>query len=192
MATTRRIALFGGTFDPVHLGHLRIAELAKNGLHLDQVRFLPCRISPHKTDRPPTSADHRLEMLRLALAETPWAVADDYELRIPPPSYSYLTAEAMRQRHPEARLFWLMGLDQWEALPGWREPERLAAVVEFIVFDRDGRPNPRPGMTLHHLQGNHPASASEIRESCRDGQLRTDWLPSPLATYIEQQGLYSD
>jgi nicotinate-nucleotide adenylyltransferase len=131
-------------------------------------------------------------MLRLAVAGVPWAVVDDYELHAPPPSYSYLTAEAIKRRHPGSRLFWLMGLDQWRALPRWREPARLAGQVEFIVFGRDGQPEPRPGMTLHPLPGTHPASATRIRESFREGHPETGWLPDAVTRYIREKRLYVD
>ena len=92
----KRIALFGGSFDPVHLGHLEIARSAVDQLRLDEVRFIPCRISPHKTAEPPASSQARLEMLRLALADHSWAKIDDTELEEPPPSYSYKTAARVR------------------------------------------------------------------------------------------------
>ncbi|MCH1922193.1 hypothetical protein L9G15_22580, partial [Shewanella sp. A3A] len=81
-------------------------------------------------------------MALLATRELPWAVVDDFDLSRPPPSYTYETAEEMTRRFPDARLFWLMGADQWRALPRWKEPERLAGLVEFIFFARDGEPAP--------------------------------------------------
>lgn len=186
-----RIALFGGSFDPVHLGHLEIARRAVEAMNLDQIRFLPCRISPHKSRRPAPAAD-RLAMLRLAIEGIPWAELDDFDLRDDGPSYSHLTVAAMSRRFPTARLFWLLGRDQWEALPRWEQPERLAAALEFIVPSRDGDPLPRAGWTLHPLRGPaHPASATEIRESARNGPLRTDWLPAAVADYIVRHRLYS-
>lgn len=190
MTPPRRIGLFGGTFDPVHLGHLEIARRSVEALDLDEVRFLPCRISPHKTSTPPASGEDRVAMLELAVRELPWAVVDDFELRSPPPSYSYLTAGEMRRRFPRARLFWILGRDQWEALPSWREPARLASLVEFIVFARDGAPVPRPGWDMHPLDAAQPASATAIRESVRQGTPRSDWLPPQVEDYIRGHRLY--
>ncbi|MFC7336070.1 nicotinate (nicotinamide) nucleotide adenylyltransferase [Haloferula chungangensis] len=191
MSKPGRIALFGGTFDPIHLGHLKIAQLAVQALGLDEVRFLPCRISPHKTDTPPTPGHHRLEMIRLAIRDLPWAVADDFDLKAPEPSYSHLTVAAVRRDHPDARIFWIMGHDQWEALPRWKEPQTLASELEFIVFSRDGNPRAREGWQLHSLEGTHPASASTIRESLRAGAPWTEWIPPAVLSYIRKHHLYT-
>ena len=182
--------MFGGTFDPVHLGHVHLAGLAQQALGLDEVRFLPCRISPHKAGREPTPAADRLKMLGLATVDLPWAVVDDCEVRRDGPSYSYATAEAMRERFPGARLFWILGGDQWVALPQWRHPERLAACVEFIVFSRGGVPLPRAGYGMHVLAGTHPAAATAIREAFARGQTRHPWLAPAVAEWIVTHQLY--
>ncbi len=188
-APPRRIALFGGTFDPVHEGHLEIARRAHEALDLDEVLFLPCHVSPHKTGRRTAPPEDRLEMVRLAVAGLLWATVDDHDLRGPQPAYSYLTAEEMSRRFPGARLFWLMGADQWRALPHWKEPDRLAELVEFIVCSRDGAPAPRHGWRAHFLAGEHPASATAIREALAAGK-EAHWLPPEVADHILRRGLY--
>jgi nicotinate-nucleotide adenylyltransferase len=190
MSETRRIALFGGTFDPVHLGHLHLAEIARKSLALDEVRFLPCRISPHKSGSTPTPATDRLEMLRLATAGLPWAVVDDLEVRREGPSFSYQTAAALAARFPQASLFWIMGSDQWDALPRWEQPERLAKLVEFIVFARGKHPMPREGYALHVIEDGHPASATAIREVIARGASSHPWLAPAVADWIAQHQLY--
>jgi nicotinate-nucleotide adenylyltransferase len=192
MAAVRKIALFGGTFDPVHHGHLHLASAAVDELGLDEVRFLPCRISPHKQHRAPTPAADRLEMLRLATAGLPWAVVDDCEAKREGPSYSYQTAEAMAARFPQARLFWIMGGDQWAVLEQWAESQRLAACVEFIVFTRDGAGDlaPRAGYRLHSLHTSHPASSTVIREALVAGATNHEWLAENVCDYIRSHGLY--
>jgi nicotinate-nucleotide adenylyltransferase len=190
MSAPRKIALFGGTFDPVHLGHLQLATAAKQSLDLDEVRFLPCQISPHKLGTLPTRGEDRCEMLRLATRQVPWAVVDDFELQQAAPTYSYQTAEAMAERFPAARLFWLMGCDQWEALPRWKHPERLAAKVEFIVLARDRDPQPREGFSLHVIHGEHPASATQIREAIASGEKKHPWLAPTVADWISKNRLY--
>lgn len=191
MTAKRKIGLFGGTFDPVHLGHIHLASLAREALTLDEVRFLPCRISPHKSGSDPASGEDRCEMLRLATADLPWAVTDDFELTRADPSFSYLTAEAMAEKFPDARLFWIMGGDQWEVLPLWRHSERLAACVEFIVLARGGDiPEPRSGYCLHVVHGQHPASATEIREAISNCSTQVRWLAPVVAAWIREHRLY--
>jgi nicotinate-nucleotide adenylyltransferase len=185
-----KIALFGGTFDPVHLGHVHMATLAVQELGLAEVRFVPCRFSPHKPGVAPAPAADRLEMLRRATAALPWAVVDDCELRREGPSFSYATAEAMRARFPAARLFWLLGGDQWAALPQWRQPERLAACVEFIVFSRGAPPLPRAGYVMHALAGYHPAAATAIRAAFAQGHTSHPWLDPAVSEWIVRRGLY--
>ena len=185
-----RIALFGGTFDPVHLGHVAIAALAHEQLSLDQVRFLPCRVSPHKLHLRSAPPEHRLEMLHLALAGLPWAVVDDFELRHDPPSYSWRTAEEMHRRFPAARLFWLMGADQWRDLPDWNRPEYLASLVDFIVATRDGEePVPHPAWPCQRIRSAHPASATEIRASGACGPPAA-WLHPAVSDHISRHRLY--
>ena len=187
MSDSPKIALFGGTFDPVHLGHLHMAALARDAMHLDEVRFLPCRISPHKTHTTPTAAENRLEMLRLATADFPWTVVDDFEIRRAGPSYTYQTAEAMAARFPDARLFWIMGGDQWLALPRWAESERLASLVEFIVFTRGESLPSYPNYRHHVIQGEHPASATAIRTAGGTGH---PWLHPDVSKWIREHQLY--
>jgi nicotinate-nucleotide adenylyltransferase len=192
MNSVRKIALFGGTFDPVHLGHVHLARLAVEALELDEVRFIPCRISPHKRDRIPAPAEDRVKMLELATADLPWAVVDDLEVRRDGPSFSYQTAAVMAERFPGTRLFWIMGEDQWDALPRWAEPRKLAELLEFVVFSRSGRvPAPRGGFRAHFLTGGHPAMATAIREAVGNGEVPAPWLHPDVAGWIGRRGLYS-
>ncbi len=186
-----KVALFGGTFDPPHLGHIEMAREAVRVLCIDKVYFIPCRRSPHKTEQPPTSGALRMEMLRLAIDDIDWAIADDTELASAAPSYSVRTAESFASKLPPCRLFWLMGTDQWNSLPEWRQPERLAALVEFIVAWRGEQPPaPRAGYRFHPLPFAHPASASEIRDSVAAGEIIHNWLHPAVAAFIENHALY--
>lgn len=190
----QRIGLFGGTFDPVHLGHVAIASSAREAAGLDRVLMIPCRISPHKTNGPPpASGEDRLQMLRLAFMDHPWADMDDCELRRDGPSYSWETATSYQTSHPECRLFWIMGEDQWTALPKWRHPERLADLVEFLVFTRGARaPEPRSGYRARFLPSVHPASATKIRQDLSSGthEAPSKWLCPEVLQWIVSQGLY--
>jgi nicotinate-nucleotide adenylyltransferase len=190
MTPQKKIGLFGGTFDPVHLGHLHLAVQAREALGLDEIRFLPCRISPHKSDTAPASGEDRCKMLRLATAGLPWAVVDDCELHQQGPSYSYQTAEALKARLPGARLFWIMGGDQWSSLHRWKSPERLAELVEFVVLARGEAPLPRQGFEVHGILGEHPASATVIRHDLSKGLKNHPWLNPKVAEWIAEKKLY--
>ncbi len=191
MVAAQRIALFGGTFDPVHHGHLEMARCAKQALQLARVVFIPCRISPHKTGSHPASSADRLKMLELATEGLAWASIDDLETRQDGPSYSWKTAEAVHQRHPDAKLFWIMGNDQWQALPRWEQPARLAQLVEFIVLCRGGFPDPQPGFTMHPVRFEHPANSTTIRQAIARGE-SPRWLDTKVAGWIRQHGLYQE
>jgi nicotinate-nucleotide adenylyltransferase len=167
----KRIGIFGGSFDPVHAGHIHLATLAKEAAQLDEVWFLPCHISPHKTHRPPTPGATRAEWLRAALAGIPWAKTDLTELESDASSFSYLTMEKLISRNPGKQWFWIMGGDQWAALPSWKHPEILAGLVEFIVLARNGSEVlPREGYRMMAVHGEHPASATAIRAALAEGE----------------------
>jgi len=172
-----KIGIFGGSFDPVHDGHIHLATLAKEALGLDEIRFLPCRISPHKTDRPPTPGEVRVRWLEIALSGIPWAKIDPIELETEGASFSYETIRKLADRHPGNRWFWIMGGDQWKALPTWKHPERIAELAEFIVLARDGgEVLPREGYRLHVVEGEHPASATAIRRALASGETGIPFL----------------
>jgi len=167
----RRIGVFGGSFDPVHEGHIHLAGLARKAASLDEVWFLPCRISPHKTGSPPTSGEARVRWLEIALSKLPWSKIERFELESEGPSYSYRTIQALSSEHPGIEWFWIMGGDQWAALPTWKHPEIIAELASFIVLARNGAMvEPRSGYRLHVVTGEHPASATEIRRALAAGE----------------------
>ncbi len=188
-----KIGIFGGTFDPIHLGHVHLATLAYQALGLDEVRYLPCPISPHKLNFEPAGGEDRCEMIRLAIADDDWAVLDDYELRRPGITYSYQTAEAMLARFPRAQLFWIMGSDQWQALPTWEQPERLAQMVEFAVLTRtEDEVKPRDGYRMHILQDEypHPASSTGVRNALMNCEPNVKYVNPVVMNWIRERGLY--
>ncbi len=186
-----KIALFGGTFDPPHRGHLFIAQEAVRQCGISRVIFLPCRQSPHKQARPGASDAARLDMLQLATFGLPWAEVSRYELDKPSVSYSWETAQHFSRRHPDADLHWLLGADQWEALPRWAHPEILAKLLTFIVFARNGvAPRPRPPFRAQFLVGENPVSATEIRERLRRHESGDELLSASVADYLRQHPIY--
>src|SRR5436305_1361691 len=120
-----RLGLFGGTFDPIHLGHLILAEQCRESCGLDRVWFVVAGTPPHKPEGR-TAVAHRLEMARIAIAGHPAFVVSDIEATRPGPHYSVETLEAVHHGHPQDDLFFLIGADSLVDLPMWREPERIA------------------------------------------------------------------
>ena len=191
MSGDQKIAFFGGTFDPIHQGHLEIAQKAVDQIGLQRVIFIPCRRSPHKPDAPRANDTERFEMLKLATENSPWAEVSDYELKRDPPSFTWDTIKYFKgQLKRHSPLFLIIGFDQWEKLSHWKNIEILALNVEFIVVGRSKQPRSRKGFRAHFIEGNHPASASEIRKRLKEGR-ENRWLPQKVAEYILKKDLYS-
>lgn len=136
----QRIGLFGGSFDPVHLGHLLVALAAREELGLTRLFFIPAAQSPFKPEHQPAPARERLRLLRLALAGQPWCEIDEQEVRRGGLSYTIDTVRDYARRFAGAPLFYLLGADHVPQLPKWREAGELARLVEFVVI-----PRPEPG-----------------------------------------------
>jgi len=132
-----RIGIYGGTFNPPHIGHLRAAEQTVEILNLDKLLLIPDRIAPHKQipSGSPT-AEQRLEMVRIAASGNPKLEVSDMELRREGPSYSYITVETLREQYPDAKLYLLMGTDMFLSFLNWRNPERILANVTLAVLYR--------------------------------------------------------
>lgn len=188
-----KIALFGGTFDPPHLGHRFISTAAVAACGLEKVIFLPCHQSPHKTTAPHAAGHHRLAMLTLATKDLAWANVSDWELQRPQPSLSWETTEHFAAVHPQAKLHWIMGVDQWRVLHKWSRPERLAEMLTFIVFPRNGiHPEARPNFRSLFLTDEIEASATAIRNCIAHGKAPGVPLDASVAQYIKRHKLYKD
>ena len=188
-----RIGLYGGSFDPVHLGHLLVAQAALEELNLDRLYFIPAAQSPFKPSLPPTPGPLRARMLRLALAGWPRTEVDPIELQRGGVSYSIDTARAYRKLHENAQLYWLIGADHVPSLPRWREAEALSDLVEFVVIPRPGtEAQPPPGrFRLRPLRGYLTAiSSSEIRQRVLHGQAIHHLVPPAVSDLIQQERLY--
>lgn len=132
-----RIGVFGGTFDPIHYGHLLLAEQCREQGRLDQVLFIPAARPPHKREQPLTPFAQRVEMLSLAIAGHPAFRIDDLEKDRPGPSFTVETLEELRQNHPGDDLFLLIGSDSLQDFPTWYQPARIIELAHLLVVSRE-------------------------------------------------------
>ncbi len=192
---TAVLGIFGGSFDPPHLGHVAAARAAWSQLGLDQVIVLPAGQAPLRDGPPRAAAAERIDMTRLAFAEAPWATVDARETLRPGPSWSIDTARELAREHPQARLIWILGADQLGRLEHWREVGELVGLVEFAVLARDGlsvEPPPalRDRLRLHVLRAPPVAiSSTELRAQLRAGRPTNGLLPA-VRRHIEEHSLY--
>ena len=214
---TLPLALLGGTFDPVHFGHLRIASETATALKLPEVRLIPSKAPVHRT-QPGASAEQRLAMLRLAVADIPGLTVDDCELRRDTPSYASLTLESLRAEFPARPLIWFVGVDAFLRIKSWYEWPRLFELAHFVVLNRPGfavsqvlspvleevwqgrvaRSATALSETTHghiylHTVTPQAISATEIRNTIAagaDDSALESLLPAPVLAYIRAHQLY--
>jgi nicotinate-nucleotide adenylyltransferase len=188
-----RIGLFGGSFDPIHLGHLLVAQAAREELDLVRLFFIPAAQSPFKPDTRPTPAQERLRLLRLALAGKTWCEIDGQEIKRGGVSYTIDTVRDYASRYPKAQLFYLIGADHLPQLPKWRTAEELARLVEFVVIPRPGQaavPFPMPFRGRWLAGFPLGASSSQIRERVKTGLPIGHLVPGPVEEAIRNNRLY--
>jgi len=187
----------GGTFDPIHLGHLRAAENAREGLGLDEVRFLPAQVPPHRA-APASSPRDRYAMVALATALHPRFVPDDLELRREGPSYTVDTIARMRDERPGDEVVLIVGSDTFPELSTWKDHDRLFRMCTVAVVARpdDGRPEGAaaegpPAAGVRHVRGPGLAvSATDVRRRVKEGLSIRYLVPDAVADYIAKRGLY--
>ena len=190
-----RVGILGGTFNPIHLGHLLIAQDALEQARLARVLFIPTALPPHKPLAGNASPRQRLRMLQLALAGNPRFAVDDLEIRRGGKSYSIDTLTELRDRQPGADFYFIIGADSLAELAQWRAVERLVQLCRFLVFARpDCATEPvRPlaGLRYQWLATHPCAIASrEIRKRLAGRQSIRYLVPEPVRRYIERQQLY--
>lgn len=217
LVDTSPLALLGGTFDPVHFGHLRIATETTAALKLPEVRLIPSKTPVHRA-RPGASEAQRLAMLKLAVAGVPGLVADDRELKRDTPSYTVLTLESLRAEFPQRPLVWLIGIDAFLHINQWYEWPRLFELAHFVVLNRPGfavsqalspvlaevwqgrltrsadalRETTHGSIYLHTVTP-QAISATEIRNTIAAGATDSalvSLLPAPVLAYIRAHQLY--
>jgi nicotinate-nucleotide adenylyltransferase len=188
-----KIGLYGGSFDPVHLGHLLVAEAAVEELGLDRLFFIPAAQSPFKPENPPAPAAVRLQLLRLALAGKTNCEVDELEIQRGGVSYTVDTLREYARRFPGAEIFYLIGADNVCKLNEWREPTELARLAEFIAVPRPGGeeavfPPPFRGRMLKGFL--FEVSSSQIQARIKAGLAIENLVPPSVAEAIRNARLY--
>jgi nicotinate-nucleotide adenylyltransferase len=211
-----RIGLFGGTFDPIHWGHLRSAEEVSEAFSLDRVIFIPASIPPHKKRQPTTSANERLRMVRLATARNPGFEVSDIEHKRLGKSFSIDTIRYFVQKERGHKIYFILGLDAFRDIDSWKDVQDIFPLCQLIVTSRPGSGDTlsletipvavRSGFCYHsrtksfrHMSGTHlyftritdiNISASEIRSRLKRGESIRYLVPREVEAYTEKQGLY--
>jgi nicotinate-nucleotide adenylyltransferase len=200
-----RLGIFGGTFDPVHYGHLLLAECCREQCGLDEVRFLPAAVPPHKPDRELAPAEHRVAMLELAIAGHPAFAVCRYEIDRGGVSYTFETLEHFHREEPAGELFFLLGADMLLDLPNWRRPERILELALPLAARRPGTveldfaglapfapPERIAQIRAHRIEMPQiDICSSDIRRRAAAGSSLRYRTPRAVEKYIETQGLYS-
>ena len=201
----RRVGVFGGSFDPIHNGHIRVAEAALTQHQLDCVLFVPVRQQPHKAGSPEASGEHRLAMVKLAIEGNQAFSASDCELRRQGKSFTIDTIrELRRQLSPGAELFFILGADSVPELPMWKDLDELRGLCTFVVAARPGWPPDALDVLSRHLPAERVAamrdaavrttdvrvSSTDIRERVAGGASIEGLVPRPVVLYITENKLY--
>jgi nicotinate-nucleotide adenylyltransferase len=192
-----KIGFLGGSFDPVHFGHLLAAQDALEQFPLDRLILVPAAQAPLKPNDVQSSAEDRIAMLRAATEWDRRFELSDYELRRGGISYTIDSARHFRALYPNDELYWVIGGDQLPNLHLWKEIGELAKLVQFIFLERPGYPVKAkvdiPGLVLHRCDGHLLAiSSTELRERTRRGRSLDYFVPHKAIVYIRQRDLYRD
>lgn len=198
-----RLGILGGTFDPVHYGHLLVAETCREVLSLDHIKFIPARISPLKTDRQPTDGHARADMIQLAIAGYPEFSVDRRELRRTGVSYTVDTLRELASDAATTELYFLMGADSLKDLMSWKDPEEIAKLATLVVCNRPGVSLPSPEQILawttptiaSRVQSvtipGTDVSASDLRDRIRSGRSIRFQTPRSVESFLRQHRLYN-
>lgn len=199
-----RFGILGGSFDPVHFGHLLLAERCREELQLDHVLFVPAAQSPLKADRAPASPQARVEMLQLAIAGHPQFSVSRLEIERGGLSYTVDTLAKLREEDPSRELYFILGSDAVLTLPQWREPQRLCELARVVFVERPGAEITSwasleaalPPETVQRMKADRiemprmEISSRDVRARAHDGRSIRYLVPRSVEKYIETHGLY--
>jgi nicotinate-nucleotide adenylyltransferase len=185
----KKIGIYGGTFDPIHHGHLILAREACETLELEKMIFVPAAVSPYKMAKITTAAEMRLEMLKKAIENESRFTVDECELRRDPPSFTIDTVEIIRSREADAKIFYFIGEDKLAGLTNWHRFTELERMVQFIVLDRRGFKNETDYPVIRrHID----ISATEIRNRVATGRSIRYLVPHAVEAIIQREQLYRE
>jgi nicotinate-nucleotide adenylyltransferase len=198
-----RVGLLGGTFDPIHVGHLILAETCRDAAKLDEVWFLPSYVPPHKLDKTITRYEQRCEMVTLATTGQPAFRVETIEKELPPPSYTANTLAELKLRHPGVVFCLLIGGDSLQELPTWKEPARVVQQAELVAVDRPGFVR-RAAAELESILGVQPGevkltivnsplvsiSSTDLRADVSSGRSIRFQVPRAVEEFIRERKLY--
>jgi len=199
----KRIGIMGGTFDPIHNGHILLGKQAYMEYGLDEIWFMPSHIPPHKKDHHITDSEDRVNMLRLALADLPYCKVSEFEMQREGNTYTAQTLELLREAYPEYQFYFIIGADSLFQLETWYHPEKVMALTSFLVSERECESGGRTfNEQISHLHETYGAdiqvlhneevdiASAEIRKRIQEGKDVTKDIPKAVDTYIKAHGLY--
>lgn len=197
-----KIGILGGTFDPVHFGHLSIAKQALEELALDKLIIVPAKLQPFKLDQPVTIGKHRIEMLKLAFKDFEKVTISEYELDKNEVSYTINTLSAFRKEYPDSELWFLMGTDSFLKIEIWKNARDLLSQFNLIVGARPGYKEQELDTQINHLEKTYGTkiyklsnekidiSSTDIRKRINQGEAIDQWVPLTVERYITDYALY--
>ena len=197
-----KIGILGGTFDPVHLGHLSIAKKALEELALDKLIIVPAKLQPFKMDVPVTIGKHRLEMLKLAFEGLERVTVSDYELNQNEVSYTINTLNAFKKKYPDSEIWFLLGTDSFLKIEIWKNAKDLLTQFNLIVGARPGYKDKELDIQIKYLEKTYGTeiyklsnekfdiSSTDIRNSISQGKAIDEFVPLAVERYITEYALY--
>ena len=198
-----KLGIIGGTFDPIHYGHIYLAKEAKKALGLDKLIFMPARLQPFKTKEKITGSEHRLEMTKLAVSDIEGAEVSDYEMKSSALSYTINTLRAVKESHPkDTQIYFIIGTDAFLKIEYWKEPLELLTDYSYAVGSRPGYKESELTELILRLEMIYGAdivrienrqidiSSTEIRAKLAKGEDVSRYLPPKVERYIKEHELY--
>lgn len=201
----KRIGIMGGTFDPVHNGHLLLGRQARSEYGLDEIWYMPSHIPPHKKDHRITDGKDRLAMLKLALEGIPFFSVSDFEMKREGNTYTAQTLELLKEEYPEDKFYFIIGADSLFQLETWYHPEKVMELTSLLVsgreYDRAGRTMDQQISHLKSVYGAHiqvlhnpemNVASARIRDMAARGENIEELVPGAVAAYIREHRLYQE